>query len=173
MGRNGFDSRRARLAPFFAFAPEFCYTLIVPISEDRLRKRLAIREEQAAARDILATKLREKVKAGYCPQTTQEFAGILRMVSDHAKHVGYAEECKDILEKLSEEKPMTIEKYGVECGGDHGITKPHMEKKASGEVVCRHCGARFADVQVKDGAALKDEGTKPAPKDSIEKMLGI
>lgn len=145
----------------------------MPISEDRLKKRLAIREEQAASRDFLAAKLRDKIRAGYLPKTAEELAGILKVVSEHAKHVGYAEECKEILEKLSEGQPMAMEKYGVECGGDHGITKPHMEKKASGEVVCRHCGARFADVQVKDGAAIKDEGTKPAPKDTIEKMLGI
>lgn len=145
----------------------------MPISEERLKKRLAIREQQAADKDVLAVKLREKIKAGYIPQTKEEFAGVLRIVAEHAKHVGYAEECKEILEKMSEGQPMTMEKYGVECQGDHGITKPHMEKKASGEVVCRHCGARFADVQVKDGMSVEDKKAQTAPKDSIEKMLGI
>lgn len=144
----------------------------MPISEDRIKRRLAIREQQAADKDFLAVKLREKIKAGYIPQTREELAGVLRIVSEHAKHVGYAEECKEILEKLSEGQPM-MEKYGVECKGDHGITKPHMEKKASGEVVCRHCGARFADVQVKDGMSVEDKKAQAAPKDTIEKMLGI
>lgn len=141
------------------------------ISEDRLKKRLAIREEQAANKDFLAVKIRERIKAGWIPQTREELAGVLRIVSEHAKHVGYVEECKEILEKMSEENPMTIEKYGVQCGGNHGITKDYMEKKASGEIVCRHCGARFADVQVKDGVSMEDK--KAAPKDTIEKMLNM
>ena len=145
----------------------------MPISEDRLKKRLAIREEQAANKDFLAVKLREKIKAGWLPQSKDELAGILRVVAEHAKHVGYVEECKEILEKLSEGNPMAMEKYGVQCSGDHGITKDYMEKKASGEVVCRHCGARFADVQVKDGMSMEDKKAQAAPKDSIERMLGI
>lgn len=143
----------------------------MPISEDRLKKRLAIREEQAANKDFLAVKLREKIRLGWLPKTAEELAGVLRIVSEHAKHVGYVEECKEILEKLSEGNPMTMEKYGVQCNGDHGITKDYMEKKASGDTVCRHCGARFASVQVKDGVSMEDK--KAAPKDSIEKMLGI
>ena len=145
----------------------------MPISEKRLKMRLSIREEQLRDKEILALKLRDKVKGGYLPKTSKELADILKMVHEHAKAVGCAEECKEILEKLSEENPMPMEKYGVECSGNHSLTQPYMEKQASGDVVCRHCGAKFATVQVKDGVGLKDKSGEVPPKDSIERMMNI
>lgn len=145
----------------------------MPIGEDRLKKRIEIREQQVGDKDVLMCKLRAKIQAGYLPKTAEEFAGILKMVADHAKHVGFVEECKEILEKLSEEKPMTIEKLGVECNGDHSPAKGYMEKKASGDIQCRHCGAKFADLQIAEKATVKDE-VKQAKKDSrdaIDKMM--
>jgi len=144
------------------------------ISEDRLRKRLEIREYQAGSLDALMCKLREKIKLGFLPKNAEEFAGILKMVSDHAKAAGCVEECKDILAKLSEEKPM-MEKVGVECNGDHSPAKGYMEKKASGDIQCRFCGAKFADLNVADKTTVKEE-TKQAKKDgkdAIEKMLNM
>jgi hypothetical protein len=147
----------------------------MPISEDRLKKRLEIRRGQASAKDNLMAKLREKIMAGYIPKDAKEFADVLRMVADHAKHVGYEEECKDILEKLSEEKPMPIEKVGVECSGDHSPAKGYMEKKASGDIQCRFCGAKFADLNVQEKTTIKDEikQAKGDGRDAIEKMLNM
>lgn len=144
------------------------------ISEDRLRKRLEVREHQAGNLDGLMCKLREKIKTGFLPKTAEEFAGILKMVSDHAKSAGCAEECKDILDKLSEEKPM-MEKVGVECNGDHSPAKGYMEKKASGDIQCRFCGAKFADLNVADKTTVKEESkqAKKDGKDAIEKMLNM
>jgi hypothetical protein len=147
----------------------------MPISEDRLRKRVEIRRDQAAAKDVLMAKLRAKIQAGYIPKDAKEFSDVLRLVTDYAKHVGYEEECKDILSKLSEEKPMTIEKVGVECSGDHSPAKGYMEKKASGDIQCRFCGAKFADLGVSEKVTVKDEvkQAKSDGRDAIEKMLNM
>lgn len=147
----------------------------MPISEDRIKKRLEIREHQVESLDALMCKLRAKIQTGFLPKTAEEFAGILKMVSDYAKATGYVEECKDILAKLSEEKPMTIEKLGVECNGDHSPAKGYMEKKASGDIQCRFCGAKFADLQVADKTTVKEQvkQAKSDGKDAIEKMLNL
>lgn len=95
-------------------------------------------------------------------------------MADYYKKVGRYEECQEILEKLSEEKPMTMEKLGVECNGDHSPSKGYMEKKASGDIQCHHCGASFADLNVTDKTSMKDQ-TKQAKADAkgaVEKMLG-
>lgn len=145
------------------------------IQETRLKMRLAIRQDQASAKDAIMAKLRQKIQAGYLPKTSEEFAGILKLVTEYAKSVGYAEECQEILEKLSEETPMTMEKLGVECKGDHGLAKPYMEKTASGDVSCRFCGAKFTGVAVQDGLGMKDKvgGNPKEIKGSIEKMLNM
>jgi hypothetical protein len=145
------------------------------IQEARLEERLRIRKEQMEAGEILMCKLRAEVQRGFVPTDKKQFADILKMVTDYAKRVGYYEECKDILEKLSEEKPMGMEKLGVECNGDHKLTNAYMEKKASGDIQCRHCGARFGDLNVSDKTSMTEQ-TKQAKADAkgaVEKMLGI
>jgi uncharacterized Zn-finger protein len=145
------------------------------IQETRLEKRLLIRKEQMEAGEILMVKLRAEVQRGFVPTDKKQFADILKMVSDYYKRVGCYEECKDILEKLSEEKPMAMEKVGVECNGNHAPTNSYMEKKASGEVQCRHCGAKFADLNISDKASMAEQ-TKQSRSDAkgaVEKMLGI
>jgi len=147
----------------------------MPIPEERLKIRLGIRKDQAAAKDVIMAKLRDKIQKGYLPKDGRELADVLKLVHDYGKSVGHVEECQEILEKLSEGTPMTMEKFGVECKGDHKPTLPHMEKKASGDIVCRHCGAKFADLNIAEKVSVKDEvkqGKKDA-KDSIEKMLNI
>lgn len=145
------------------------------IQETRIKKRLEIRKEQMEATDILMCKLREEIKRGFVPITPKQFADILKMVSDHAKKVGQYEECKEILEKLSEDKPMTMEKTGVECSGNHALTNTYMEKKASGDIQCRHCGAKFADLNVADKTSVDDQAKQAtaSAKGAVEKMLGI
>ena len=145
------------------------------IQEERLKKRLEIRKEQMESGEVLMTKLRHEIKAGFVPQSAKQFADILKMVADYEKKVGCYEECKEILEKLSEEKPMTMEKLGVECQGNHLPTQPHMEKKASGDVQCKFCGAKFADVHVSDTASMKDQvkQSKADAKGAVERMLNM
>jgi len=98
------------------------------IKEDRLKKRLEIRKEQVELKDVILCKLRDKIKNGYIPKNAKEFADVLRIVSEYQKLVGAMEECQEILEKLTEEVPMTMEKFGVECQGDHGAGKDYMVK---------------------------------------------
>lgn len=148
----------------------------MPISEERVKMRLEIRREQVEAKDVLMCKLRDKIKNGYVPTKPEEFAGVLRLVSEYEKLVGGMEECQEILGKLSEEKPMTMEKFGVECNNEHNPTAPHMEKKASGEVQCRHCGKKFASINVDDGAELKDSvstSPKKPTKGDMERMFNM
>jgi hypothetical protein len=147
----------------------------MPVREERLKLRLAIRKEQLVPKDIVMTKLRDKITKGYLPTTPKELADLLKMVHEYGKSVGQLEECQEILEKLVEGTPMTMEKLGVECKGDHKPTNAYMEKKASGEVTCRHCGAKFADLHIAERVSMKEEvkqGKKDA-QDSIEKMLNI
>lgn len=146
----------------------------MPIQEDRLKKRLEIRASQVADKDVLMVKLREKIKGGFLPSTPEQFADILKMVSEYGRHLGYVEECREILEKLSEEGP-AMEKYGVECKGDHNPSKGYMEKKAGGDVVCRHCGARFGEVHLHEKQAIREDvrQAKADAKGSIEKMLNM
>ncbi len=121
-------------------------------------------------------KLRDKIKKGYVPSKPEEFAGVLRLVSEYEKLVGGMEECQEILDKLSEEKPMTMEKFGVECNNEHNPTSPHMEKKASGEVQCRHCGKKFSSINVADETKLDEKvGTEPKKptKGDVEKMFNM
>lgn len=145
------------------------------IQETRLQKRLEIRKEQMEAKDVLMCKLRAEIKRGFIPVSPQQFADILKMVSDHSKKVGQYEECKEILEKLSEENPMAMEKVGVECSGNHAPTNSYMEKKASGEVQCRHCGAKFADLNIADKTSMTEQmkQSKADAKGAVEKMLGM
>ena len=148
----------------------------MPISEKRVHARLEIRKEQVEAKDILMCKLRDKVQKGYLPKTTDEFAGVLRLVAEYEKLVGGMEECQEILEKLSEGKPVTMEKFGVECNGDHDPKHSYMEKKASGEVQCRHCGQKFASVVVNDGMKVEDKATPGKPqekKGDVERMFNV
>lgn len=148
----------------------------MPISEKRVQMRLDIRKEQVEAKDILMCKLREKIHRGYVPGTKEEFAGVLGLVAEHAKLVGGMDECKEILEKLSEDKPMTMEKLGVECNGDHNPTLEYMEKKASGEVQCRHCGTKFASVVVNDEVKMADKTSAGKPqekKGDVERMFNV
>jgi ribosomal protein L34E len=144
------------------------------IQETRLKKRLEIRKEQMETGEHLMLKLRNDVAAGFVPTDKKQFADILKMVTDYAKRVGHYEECKDILEKLSEEKPMGMEKVGVECNGNHAPTNTYMEKKASGEVQCRHCGARFGDLNIADKASMSEQTkqAKTEAKGAVEQMLG-
>lgn len=135
-----------------------------------LKKRAEIRKEQMEAVEILMTKLRAEVQKGWIPQTKEEFAGVLKLVQDYGRKVGCYEETKDILEKM----PM-MEKVGVECKGNHEPTNSYMEKQASGDIKCRFCGSKFADVQVKDGVSMKDQ-IKQAGSDAkgaVEKMFGM
>jgi hypothetical protein len=143
----------------------------MPIQEHRLKMRHDIRMEQVQAKEIPVLKLRQKLTSGWMPSTKEELADILKMVHDHAKHLGYAEECKEIMEKLSEEAPMTMEKYGVECRNDHDPAKPYMEKLASGDVKCKHCGKKFGTVTVEDKVGVKDE--VKGQKGTIERMLNM
>jgi hypothetical protein len=138
--------------------------------------RLDIRKEQVEAKDILMCKLRDKIQKGYVPTTKEEFAGVLRLVAEHAKLVGGMEECQEILEKLSEGKPVTMEKFGVECNNDHDPKHPYMEKKASGKVQCRHCGTSFDSVAVADGVKLSAKVTPGKPqekKGDVERMFNV
>lgn len=158
----------------------------MPISEDRLKKRLTIREDLAAAKDGLMVKLREKIKAGYLPKDAKEFSDVLKMAMDYGKDIGRAEEVKEILEKLSEENPQPLpkplegahammEKVGVECKNDHNPAQPHMVKQASGDTRCIHCGANFGNVAIQDKTAVQD-ATKTATKQaksSVAQMFGV
>jgi uncharacterized Zn-finger protein len=139
-----------------------------------LKKRLEIRKEQMEASEVLMTKLRAEIQKGWIPKTAQEFAGVLKLVQDYGKKVGYHEETKDILEKIGEVKPM-MEKVGVECQNNHQPTQSYMEKKASGDIQCKYCGAKFGDIQVKDGVTIKDQikSAKSDAKGAVEKMFGM
>ena len=116
--------------------------------------------------------LRDKVRKGYCPKTAQEFADILNEVTQYAKAVGREEECKEILEKLSENVPM--EKLGVECQGNHNPTQGYMEKQASGDLRCRFCGQTFTAVHIHEKLSMTDQAKKAKTdaKGAVEKMLG-
>lgn len=146
----------------------------MPISEKRIKMRLEIRTEQVQAKDIVMCKLLEKIRKGYVPKTKEEFAGVLGLVAAHAKLVGGMEECQEILEKLSEEKPMTMEKFGVECNNDHNPTHKYMEKKASGKVQCRHCGRSFDSLAVDDDVKMTEKTSAGKPqekKGDVERMF--
>lgn len=146
----------------------------MPIDERRVKIRLDIRTDQMQARETLMMKLRAKIQAGYLPATSAELADVLHLVTEYGKHVGRAEECKEILEKLSEEKLMVMEKLGVQCQGDHSPSKDYMVKTAS-DFVCRHCGSKFADLQIHDEVAMKAKlgGPTQDMKGAVEKMLNI
>lgn len=147
----------------------------MPISEERLRTRLGIRKDQLAARDVVMCKLRDKIQKGHLPSTPKELADLLKMAHEYGRLAGQVDECQEILEKLSEGVPMTMEKFGVECKGDHHPKLAHMEKRAGGDVVCRHCGAKFADLHVAEKVAVEDKvgGARKDAKDSVERMLNM
>jgi hypothetical protein len=158
----------------------------MPISEERLLKRKQIREDISAAKDGLMVKLREKIQKGFLPKDAKEFADILKLAVDYGKDVGRAEEVKDILETLSEANPQPLpkplegahammEKVGVQCMGNHQPTQTYMEKQASGDVKCVHCGQTFGHLTVQDKTGVQDAtkmATKQA-KSSIADMFGV
>lgn len=153
--------------------------------------RRNIRKEQVEAKDVLMAKLRDKIVRGFVPESPQQFADILKFAAEYYKLVGALEECDEILAKLAEADPpvpivlpeilaekkesiMAMEKLGVECNADHNPAKAYMEKQASGDLKCRHCGQRFAPVEIQEKVGMQESIAKPqAKKDAIDKMLGL
>lgn len=144
-----------------------------------LKKRLEIRKDQMKAPEVLMTKIRADIMAGWLPRTAQELGDLLKIVHSYGRKVGVYEECKDIMEKTAataapEEKPMTMEKVGVQCGGNHMPDSGNLDKKASGDMQCRYCGMKFADARVSDTMSVKESAqAKKDARGSVEKMLGM
>lgn len=140
-----------------------------------LKKRTDIRRDEMQALEPMMTKLRADIQKGYCPQTPKEFADWLSLAVKYGKKVGTHEECKDILEKTGgklEAQPM-MEKTGVECQGKHLPDEGNMVKIGS-DLKCRHCGQKFAAVEVQDKAGMKDQmkGAGQQAKNAVDNLFG-
>ncbi len=144
-----------------------------------LAKRLEIRKDQMTAPEALMTKIRADIQAGWLPRTSKELGDLLKLVHTYGKKVGMYEECKDIKDKMGSSEPkeagVTMEKLGVQCNGNHLPDGGNLDKKASGDLQCRYCGAKFAAVHTADSFAMKDQVKKAGTdaKGAVEKMLGI
>lgn len=136
-----------------------------------LKRRQAIRKDEMESMDVLMTKMRAEIQKGWIPQTPQEFASALKMVTEYGKKVGRYEETKDILEKIGEGSPM-MEKVGVQCQGNHLPDSGNMDKKASGDLQCRYCGVKLGDLHVSDSTAVTEKQAAKDAKGAVEKMFG-